>query len=81
VLIERRPNYALKLTGYRSAVGEGASEEGVEVTGRELIREIIPFIEKHYRVVPSAESRAIAGLSMGATQALMAGLRHLDTFA
>jgi enterochelin esterase-like enzyme len=67
--------------GYQSMTGAGSSEEGVEVTSRELMREIIPFIEKQYRVLQSRESRAIAGLSMGATQALLTGLRHSDTFA
>ena len=30
-----------------------------------LVKEIIPFIEKHYRVLPEKDNRAIAGLSMG----------------
>jgi len=30
-----------------------------------LVAEIVPFIEKHYRVLPGSENRAIAGLSMG----------------
>ena len=30
-----------------------------------LVKEIIPFIEKHYRVIANKDSRAIAGLSMG----------------
>ena len=30
-----------------------------------LVKEIIPFIEKHYRVIADKDSRAIAGLSMG----------------
>jgi enterochelin esterase-like enzyme len=30
-----------------------------------LVAEIVPFIEKHYRVLPGKDNRAIAGLSMG----------------
>jgi len=30
-----------------------------------LVKEVIPFIEKHYRVIADKDSRAIAGLSMG----------------
>lgn len=67
--------------GYPSAGGAGSGEEGVDITGSELMLEIIPLVEKHYRVLASRESRAIAGLSMGATQAFLTGLRHLDTFA
>ena len=32
---------------------------------RSLAEEIVPYIEKHYRVIAKPESRAIAGLSMG----------------
>jgi enterochelin esterase-like enzyme len=34
----------------------------------ELFKEVIPFVEKHYRVLPGRENRAIAGLSMGGGQ-------------
>jgi enterochelin esterase-like enzyme len=38
-------------------------------------------VERIYRVKPGAENRAIAGLSMGAAQALAVGLKDLDKFA
>jgi enterochelin esterase family protein len=34
----------------------------------ELLKDIIPYVEKNYRVMASRESRAIAGLSMGGGQ-------------
>jgi enterochelin esterase family protein len=37
-----------------------------------LVAEIIPFIEKHYRVQPGKDNRAIAGLSMGGGHTTMA---------
>jgi enterochelin esterase family protein len=43
--------------------------------------EIIPYIESHCRVLADAGHRAIAGLSMGAGQALNIGLRSLDLFS
>ena len=46
-----------------------------------LISDVIPFIDKTYRTLTSRDNRAIAGLSMGGSQALYAGLRHLDQFA
>ena len=67
--------------GYPSPHVEGSSDAGVEATGQELLREIIPLIEKHYRVKSGREHRGIAGLSMGAGQAFLTGLRNLDTFA
>jgi enterochelin esterase-like enzyme len=48
---------------------------------QDLLRDLIPFIEKKYRVYTDREHRAIAGLSMGGGQSLNFGLGHLDTFA
>jgi len=46
----------------------------------ELKETAIPFIEEHYRVKSDAESRALAGLSMGGLQTLYAGL-YTDLFS
>ncbi|HTB63505.1 MAG TPA: alpha/beta hydrolase-fold protein [Opitutales bacterium] len=46
-----------------------------------LLDEVMPAVEKKYRVAPGRENRAIVGLSMGGGQALNIGLSHLDLFA
>lgn len=33
-----------------------------------LVKDVIPFVESHYRVIADQDHRAIAGLSMGAMQ-------------
>lgn len=48
---------------------------------KDLLTDLIPFIEKTYSVIADRESRALAGLSMGGGQALNFGLNNLDTFA
>jgi enterochelin esterase-like enzyme len=48
---------------------------------RDLLDDLIPFIEKTYPVYTDRENRAIAGLSMGAGQSLNFGLGNLDEFA
>lgn len=48
---------------------------------KELLTDLIPFIEKNYSVKADRESRALAGLSMGGGQSLNFGLNNLDTFA
>jgi enterochelin esterase-like enzyme len=48
---------------------------------KDLLTDLIPFIEKTYSVKTDRESRALAGLSMGGGQALNFGLNNLDTFA
>ena len=48
---------------------------------RELLSDLIPFIESKYSVQADREHRALAGLSMGGGQSLNFGLGNLDTFA
>jgi enterochelin esterase-like enzyme len=48
---------------------------------KDLLADLIPFIEKTYSVQADRQSRALAGLSMGGGQALNFGLGNLDTFA
>jgi enterochelin esterase family protein len=46
-----------------------------------LLTEVIPQVEKNYRVSEDRNSRAIAGLSMGGSESLLTGLNNLDKFA
>jgi len=48
---------------------------------KDLLNDLIPFIEKNYAVFTDREHRAIAGLSMGGGQSLNFGLGNLDKFA
>jgi len=48
---------------------------------KDLLNDLIPFVEKKYPVLKNQENRAIAGLSMGGGQSLNFGLGNLDTFA
>jgi enterochelin esterase-like enzyme len=48
---------------------------------RDLLDDLIPFIEQNYPVISDREHRAIAGLSMGGGQSLNFGLGNLDKFA
>jgi enterochelin esterase-like enzyme len=48
---------------------------------KDLLQDLIPFVEKTYSVKADRESRALAGLSMGGGQSLNFGLGNLDTFA
>jgi enterochelin esterase-like enzyme len=48
---------------------------------KDLLTDLITFIEKKYKVLKDRENRAIAGLSMGGGQSLNFGLGNLDKFA
>jgi len=47
----------------------------------ELMKEIVPFVEKNFRVVADRDHRALAGLSMGGGQTLQVVTSHPDQFA
>jgi enterochelin esterase family protein len=46
-----------------------------------MLTDLIPMIEKTYRVLPGRENRAMAGLSMGGMQTFLTTLSNLDKFA
>jgi enterochelin esterase-like enzyme len=48
---------------------------------KDLLYDLIPYIEKKFPVLTDREHRAIAGLSMGGGQSLNFGLGNLDKFA
>jgi enterochelin esterase-like enzyme len=48
---------------------------------RDMMQDIIPFIESNYPVLTDSRSRAIAGFSVGGGQTLNIGLMHTDKFA
>ena len=46
-----------------------------------FLQEAIPDIEAHYRVIPDAQHRAMAGLSLGGMLTGTVGVKHSDQFA
>ena len=48
---------------------------------KDLLQDLIPFVQANYRVSTDRSNRAIVGLSMGGGQALNIGLHHLDVFS
>lgn len=59
----------------------GSTTEGMAQLETELFVDVIPLIEKRYRVAEGKANRAIAGLSMGGGQAFVIGLRNLGKFS
>jgi enterochelin esterase-like enzyme len=54
---------------------------GPDPFASDFMTDLLPYVEKHYRVIAERGSRAIAGLSMGGNQTLNIGIPHLDKFA
>jgi enterochelin esterase-like enzyme len=48
---------------------------------KDMVNDIVPFIEANYPVSKDSKSRAVAGFSVGGGQTLNIGLTHPETFA
>ena len=62
-------------------VFDSAKVQAFATFEKDLLNDLIPFIEKTYPVLTDREQRAIAGLSMGGGQSLNFGLGNLNRFA
>jgi enterochelin esterase-like enzyme len=71
--------------GHASFPGGQSSPGGFNQTStafeKDLLDDVIPYIESHYKASSSAKERAIGGLSMGGRQTLNIGLGHPDKFS
>jgi len=61
--------------------GVGGSVQQFEANEKDIVNDMIPFVEKHYRTLAGRENRAVAGLSMGSGISVHVGLKRLDVFA
>lgn len=75
--------YATRPTDGSSPATPGESRTGAGNEGFEevVLRDLIPLIDRQYRTRPDRHHRAIAGLSMGAGQAMRIGFGNPDQFA
>lgn len=55
--------------------------QGFATFEKDLLNDLIPFIDRKYHVYTDKDHRAIAGLSMGGGQSLNFGLGNLDVFS
>ena len=63
------------------SLGEDAMKRQRSGFERDLIDDVVPFVQANYRVYADRDHRAIAGLSLGGGQALGTGLSHTDVFS
>jgi enterochelin esterase family protein len=79
---QSRPMVVVMPYGHVPQMGaDGSGRTASAGFDKDLLGDIIPLVEKNYRVLTDRENRAIAGLSMGGGQSLSIGLAHLDLFS
>lgn len=62
-------------------VPPGTPGDSNALFARDLLEDVIPYVQQNYRAETARERRAVAGLSMGGGQALSIGLNHLELFS
>jgi enterochelin esterase-like enzyme len=79
---------SLDLAGPRTAPppgvgsgGGGGAASPQDANEKDIVGDLIPFVEKHFRTLPGRENRALAGLSMGSGITLNVAVKRFDIFA
>lgn len=82
VMPNGNPNQqAASILGLPTTDLDPRAPENANAYVKSLVTEIVPFIEKNYRVIAKPASRAIAGLSMGGGHTLAASALYPGKFA
>ncbi len=61
--------------------GSGSTTPPQDEFEQDFLQDIMPYVQKNYRVLTDRSHQAIAGLSMGGGQTLNIAIPHLDKFA
>jgi enterochelin esterase family protein len=77
----RTPGLAPGTQGAPSPANARSQAAAQESFANELLKDVMPYVESHYRVLTNRDNRAIAGLSMGGGQTLRVAPANLDKFA
>ena len=64
----------------RSA-GSPVGREATDAFVNDFVKDVMPYVETHYRVLKGRANTAIAGLSMGGGQTLQVAIPRLERFA
>jgi enterochelin esterase family protein len=75
-----RPFIVVMPFGYGVTPG-GPQADNTAKFGRDLIEDVIPYVDDSYRTHANRTNRAIVGLSMGGGQALSIGLNNIELFS
>ncbi len=70
-------NGNVTMKGYRPS---GYNRQSMVPFQKEMLENIIPFIESHFRVLKDSSHRALCGLSMGGGQSFYVGLQNTKIF-
>jgi enterochelin esterase family protein len=76
-----KPMVVAMPAGHTGPFRFGATRSPVDEFVQDFNNDIMPYVERNYRVYTDRQHRAMAGLSMGGGQTLNIGIPNLDKFA
>jgi enterochelin esterase-like enzyme len=71
---------AVTAAGAGGGRGGAAGGQAVGAFGRDLLEDLMPLVEKEYKVLTTPDGRAIAGLSMGGGLTMNVGFNRTELF-
>jgi len=81
VMTNGNPGQTAAVTDRKTAPeGRGPMGMGNNDIPNSLVKDVIPYVESHYRVLKGSQNRAIAGLSMGALQTQITSIQNPAMF-
>jgi len=75
-----KPMVVVMTAGHAGAFNFGGPRPTVDEFSQDFLNDVMPYVEKHYRVHTDRKNRAMAGLSMGGAQTLNVGVPNLEKF-
>ena len=78
---QARPMLVVMPAGHTGPFRTGGPRPAVDEFSQDFLSDVMPLVERNYRVYTDRKNRALAGLSMGGGQTLNIGIPHLDKFA
>jgi enterochelin esterase-like enzyme len=76
-----KPMIVVMPAGHTRRTGTATGRSGTEEFANDFLSDVVPAIEKRYRVLTDRANTAIAGLSMGGNHTLHIAFPHLERFA
>jgi enterochelin esterase family protein len=76
-----KPMVVVMPAGHTAPFRFGGPRPVVDEFSQDFLNDLMPYVEKNYRVYTDRKHRAMAGLSMGGGQTLSIGIPHLQDFA
>ncbi|HEX5108657.1 MAG TPA: alpha/beta hydrolase-fold protein [Vicinamibacterales bacterium] len=76
-----KPMVVVMPAGHTRGPASAISASATDAFASDFVTDIMPYIQKNYRVLTDRANTAIAGLSMGGMQTLNIGIPNLEKFA